>query len=85
MHRGGRRARAAHEEPLRRQQLALEPAEFELVREDVVTVTEEPRRAEVEIIWEGGARIELTMPLVRRGPERHRTSGVRKGSLRSST
>jgi excisionase family DNA binding protein len=40
----------------------------------VVTVIEQPRRAQVEIIWEGGARTELTVPLVRRGPERHRTS-----------
>ena len=45
-----------------------------LISEVVVTVTEEPRRADVEIIWEGGARTELTVPLVRRGPERHRTS-----------
>ena len=36
--------------------------------------THEPRRAEVEIVWEGGARTELTVPLIARGPERHRTS-----------
>jgi excisionase family DNA binding protein len=45
-----------------------------LISEVVVTVNEQPRRAEVQIIWEGGARTELTVPLVRRGPERHRTS-----------
>jgi excisionase family DNA binding protein len=45
-----------------------------LVCEVVVTIKEEPRRASVEIIWEGGAHTELTVPLVRRGAERHRTS-----------
>jgi excisionase family DNA binding protein len=45
-----------------------------LVSEVVVTVKQQPRRAEVEIVWEGGARTELTVPLIRRGPERHRTS-----------
>jgi excisionase family DNA binding protein len=45
-----------------------------LISEVVVTIKQEPRRAEVEIVWEGGARSELTVPLVRRGPERHRTS-----------
>ena len=40
----------------------------------IVTVEETPRRAEIEIIWEGGARTELTVPLVRRGPETTRTS-----------
>ena len=34
-----------------------------LVCEVVVTVKEDPRRAEVEIIWEGGARTELQVPL----------------------
>ena len=45
-----------------------------LICEVVVTVKEDPRRAEVEIIWEGGARTELHVPLNHRGPERHRTS-----------
>jgi excisionase family DNA binding protein len=44
-----------------------------LVREVIVTVQEEPRRAEVEIVWEGGARSELSVPLIRRGPEGKRT------------
>jgi excisionase family DNA binding protein len=45
-----------------------------LVSEVIVTINQEPRRAEVEIIWEGGARTELTVPLVKRGTERNRTS-----------
>jgi excisionase family DNA binding protein len=45
-----------------------------LVREVVVSVKEDPRRAEAEIIWEGGARTGLQVPLNHRGPERHRTS-----------
>jgi DNA invertase Pin-like site-specific DNA recombinase len=45
-----------------------------LIREVVVTVEQDPRRAEVEIIWEGGARTELGVPLIQRGPERHRTN-----------
>jgi excisionase family DNA binding protein len=45
-----------------------------LVCEVVVTVKEDPRRAEVEIIWEGGARTELQVQLNHRGPERYRTS-----------
>ena len=45
-----------------------------LLSEVVVTIKQEPRRAEVEIVWEGGARTELQVPLVKRGPERHRTS-----------
>jgi excisionase family DNA binding protein len=45
-----------------------------LIGEVIVTVKQEPRRAEVEIVWEGGARTELTVALVRRGTERHRTS-----------
>jgi excisionase family DNA binding protein len=45
-----------------------------LVSEVVVTVKQGPRRAEVEIIWEGGARSALQVPLVRRGAERNRTS-----------
>jgi excisionase family DNA binding protein len=45
-----------------------------LIGEVVVTVRDEPtRRAEVEIAWEGGARSELEVPLVRRGPESKRT------------
>jgi excisionase family DNA binding protein len=45
-----------------------------LIREVIVTVKQDPRRAELEIAWEGGARTELTVPLIRRGPERHRTA-----------
>jgi excisionase family DNA binding protein len=44
-----------------------------LISEIVVTVTEEPRRAEVEICWEGGARTQLTVPLIHRGVESTRT------------
>jgi excisionase family DNA binding protein len=44
-----------------------------LISEIVVTVTDAPRHAEVEICWEGGARTELTVPLVHRGVERTRT------------
>jgi DNA invertase Pin-like site-specific DNA recombinase len=44
-----------------------------LISEIVVTVTEEPRQAEVEICWEGGARTQLTVPLVHRGVESTRT------------
>jgi excisionase family DNA binding protein len=44
-----------------------------LLREVVVTVRDEPRRAELELLWEGGARSQLELPLNRRGPERHRT------------
>jgi DNA invertase Pin-like site-specific DNA recombinase len=44
-----------------------------LIEEVVVTVREEPRRACVEICWEGGARSELTVPLTRRGRETGRT------------
>ena len=45
-----------------------------LIHEVVVTVKEDPRRAELEIAWEGGAHTELQVPLIRRGPERHRTA-----------
>ena len=45
-----------------------------LISEIVVTVTEGPRRAEVEICWEGGARTQLTVALVHRGVESTRTS-----------
>ncbi len=34
---------------------------------------DQPRRAAVEIAWEGGARTELDVALVRRGPESKRT------------
>jgi excisionase family DNA binding protein len=44
-----------------------------LIREVVVTVRDEPRRAAVEIAWEGGARTELEIALVRRGAESKRT------------
>jgi hypothetical protein len=45
-----------------------------LVSEVVVTIKQEPRRAEVEILWEGGARSALQVPLVRRGGERNHTN-----------
>ena len=45
-----------------------------LIGEVVVTVKDDPRRAETEIIWEGGARTELTVALIKRGTERNRTS-----------
>jgi excisionase family DNA binding protein len=45
-----------------------------LVSEVVVTIKQEPRRGEVEVIWEGGARTELQVPLIRRGAERNRTN-----------
>jgi excisionase family DNA binding protein len=44
-----------------------------LISEIVVTVTDAPRRAEVEICWEGGARTQLTVPLIHRGVESTRT------------
>jgi excisionase family DNA binding protein len=44
-----------------------------LLREVVVTVRDEPRRAELELLWEGGARSRLELPLSRRGPETRRT------------
>jgi excisionase family DNA binding protein len=44
-----------------------------LIAEVIVTVRDEPRRAEVEIVWEGGARTELRVPLIRRGTESKRT------------
>jgi excisionase family DNA binding protein len=44
-----------------------------LIGEVVVTVRDEPRRAQIEIAWEGGARTELEIALVRRGPESKRT------------
>jgi excisionase family DNA binding protein len=45
-----------------------------LISEVVLTIKAEPRRAEVEIFWEGGARTELRVPLIRRGAERNRTN-----------
>ena len=45
-----------------------------LISEVIVTIKQDPRRAETEIIWEGGARTELTVPLVRRGTESNRTN-----------
>jgi excisionase family DNA binding protein len=44
-----------------------------LISEVIVTVEQEPRRAEVQIMWEGGARSELTVALNTRGPESNRT------------
>jgi hypothetical protein len=55
-----------------------------LVSEVVVTVKEQPRCAQVEIVWEGGARTELTVPLIRRGPEGDRTSDDTIELVRSS-
>jgi hypothetical protein len=43
-----------------------------LIREIVVTVHAEQRRADVEIAWEGGARSELQVKLNARGPETRR-------------
>jgi DNA invertase Pin-like site-specific DNA recombinase len=45
-----------------------------LVSEVIVTVKDSPRRAEAEIIWEGGARTQLQIPLVKSGPLSTRTS-----------
>src|SRR5262249_17986122 len=59
-----------------------------LIGEGIVTVKQDPRRAEVEIGWEGGAHTSLQLPLIprggaqpsltvpriRRGRERHRTN-----------
>jgi DNA invertase Pin-like site-specific DNA recombinase len=44
-----------------------------LVSEVIVMVREPEGRAELEIVWEGGARSQLEVRLNRRGPERHRT------------
>jgi excisionase family DNA binding protein len=44
-----------------------------LISEIVVTVTDTPRQAQIEICWEGGARTQLTIALTQRGPERTRT------------
>lgn len=44
-----------------------------LITEVIVTVHADPRRACVEIRWEGGARSELTVPLTRGGRETGRT------------
>jgi excisionase family DNA binding protein len=43
-----------------------------LIREIVVTVNSEQRRADAEIFWEGGARSELAVKLNARGPETRR-------------
>jgi len=45
-----------------------------LLEEVIVTVCEEPRRAEIEIAWEGGARSELILPLPACGAVSKRTS-----------
>jgi hypothetical protein len=44
-----------------------------LLSEVIVTVREPERLAELQLVWEGGARSELQVRLNRRGPERHRT------------
>jgi DNA invertase Pin-like site-specific DNA recombinase len=54
-----------------------------LIGEVVVTVRDEPRRADIEIAWEGGARSELEVPLVRRGPESKRTPEHTVGLIRA--
>ena len=41
-----------------------------LITEVTLTVREEPRRVEIEIAWEGGARSELQVTLTRRGTKR---------------
>jgi DNA invertase Pin-like site-specific DNA recombinase len=45
-----------------------------LITEVVVTVTRPENIAGIEVFWEGGARSELNIRLLRRGGERHRTS-----------
>ena len=45
-----------------------------LIDEVTVTVEQAPRRAEIEIHWEGGAGTSLQVPLVARGPLTTRTS-----------
>jgi excisionase family DNA binding protein len=45
-----------------------------LISEVAVTVKEPPRRAEIEIHWEGGARTQLQVPLTKSGPLSTRTS-----------
>jgi len=44
-----------------------------LIREIVVTVARPENTARIEIFWEGGARSELSLRLLRRGGERQRT------------
>src|SRR4051794_26580568 len=39
----------------------------------IVTIRDEPRQAELELQWEGGAHTELTVALIHRGPESKRT------------
>jgi hypothetical protein len=45
-----------------------------LIGEVIFTVKGQPRRAELEIVWEGGAHTEQRVPLIRRGAKRHRTA-----------
>ena len=44
-----------------------------LLSEVIITVREPEGHAQLELVWEGGARSELSVRLNRRGPERHRT------------
>jgi DNA invertase Pin-like site-specific DNA recombinase len=44
-----------------------------LISETVVTVKRPENIAEIEIFWEGGARTQLSVRLIRRGGESHRT------------
>jgi DNA invertase Pin-like site-specific DNA recombinase/transposase len=44
-----------------------------LISEIVVTISRPENIARVEVLWEGGARSELSIRLLRRGGERHRT------------
>ena len=44
-----------------------------LISEIVVTVRRPENIAEIEVLWEGGARSELSIRLLRRGGERTRT------------
>jgi excisionase family DNA binding protein len=53
-----------------------------LLSEVIVTVREPERLAELELVWEGGARSELQVRLNRRGPERHRTDEDTVGLIR---
>jgi excisionase family DNA binding protein len=45
-----------------------------IIGEVIVTVHEQPRRADAEIRWEGGARSHLTVTLTRRGAQPTRTA-----------
>jgi hypothetical protein len=53
-----------------------------LIGEVIVTVKEDPHRAQLEIVWEGGAHTALQVPLIRRGDERHRTAEDTVGLIR---